>query len=234
MEEDPMDRPQAAEWLYAAEDAKRRARRARRAFWVPLVIFGALTLLATPLYRFPSAPHGGGPTGMVIARPLGPLGWFAGGFFLRTPWLVSLFWLVALPVGYGLTVLYYHHRAHRRGVAGSVRPYVLTGIGLLAFLVVASAVGRLQPGDLFIRGLTPLLTIALGLLVLAWAERSSPLAIFAIAFLALTLLVDLYDIENLFYRLGVSVPLPAISLIVPGSILVLAGAGFWVASGRRQ
>ncbi len=229
-----MDRPQAAEWLYAAEAAKRRVRRARRAFWVPLAIFGALTLLATPLYRFPSAAQGGGSTGVVIARPIGPLGWFAGGFFLRSPWLVSLFWLVALPVGYGFTVLYYRRRARRRGVAGSVRSYVLAGIGLLAFLVVASAVGRLQPGDLFVRGLTPLLTIALGLLVLAWAERSSPLAIFAVGFLALALLLNLYDIENLFYRVGVSVPVPAISLIVAGSILVLAGVGFWVAGGRRQ
>ena len=171
---------------------------------------------------------------MVIARPLGPLSWFAGGFFLRSPSLVSLFWLIGLPVGYGLAVLSYHRRALARGVAGPVWPYVLTGIGLLAFLVVASIVGRLQPGDLFIRGLTPLLTIALGLFVLAWVERSSPLAVFAAAFLALALIVNLYDIENVFSRAGIGVPVPAISLIVPGSILVLAGVGFWLAGRRRQ
>ena len=229
-----MDRPHAAEWLYAAESARRTARQARRAFWVPLVIFGVITLLASPLYRFPQVPPGGGSTVHMIARPLGPLGWFAGGFFVRSPWLLSLFWLIALPVGYGLTVLSYRRRAFVRGVAGPVWPYVLTGIGLLAFLIVASAVGRLQPGDLFIRGLTPLLTIALGLFVLAWAERSSPLAIFAAAFLALTLIVNLYDIENIFSRARIGVPVPAISLIVPGSILVLAGVGFWLVSRHRQ
>ncbi len=231
-----MDKPQAAEWLYAAERAKRRVRVARRAFWIPLVIFGTITLLASPLYRFPPVPptRAGGVTQSLIARPLGPLSWFAGGFFVRSPWLVSLFWLIALPVGYALTVLYYRRRARLRGVAGSVWPYVLTGMGLLAFLVVASVVGRLQPGDLFIRGLTPLLTIAVGLFVLAWAERSSPLAVFATAFLGLTLLVNLYDIENLFSRVGVSVPVPAISLIVPGSILVLAGVGFWALRGRQR
>jgi hypothetical protein len=229
-----MDRPQAAEWLYAAEGARRKTRRARRAFWVPLMIFGSITLLASPLYRFQQVAQGRRLTTVVIARPLGPLSWFAGGFFLRSPWVVSLFWLVALPVGYGLTVISYRRRARLRGVAGSIWPYVFTGIGLVAFLVLASVVGRLQPGDLFIRGLTPLLTIALGLFVLAWAERSSPLAVFAAAFLALTLLVNLYDIENLFYRAGVIVPVPAISLIVPGGILILAGVGFWVVSGRRR
>lgn len=169
----------------------------------------------------------------MTARPLGALSWFAGGFFLRSPWLVSLFWLVTLPAGYGLTVLYYRERARRSGVGGSVWPYVFAGMGLLAFLVTASVVGRLQPGDLFVRGLTPLLTISLGLFVLARSERSSPLALFAAGFLALTLLLNLYDIENLFSRAGMSVPVPAISLIVAGGVLVVGGLGFWAVDRRE-
>jgi hypothetical protein len=129
--------------------------------------------------------------------------------------------------------LYYRRRADARGIGGSVWPYALTGVGLLGFLVVASMVGRLQPGDLFVRGLTPLLTIALGLFVLAWVERSFALGLFAAAFLTLALVVNLYDIENLFQRVGMGVPVPAISLMVSGSVLLLAGVLSWNVSRRR-
>jgi hypothetical protein len=98
--------------------------------------------------------------------------------------------------------------------------------------VLAAVFSRLQPGDLFIRGLTPLLPIAAGLFVLAIIEGSVPVAGFATAFLGLVILVNLYDIENLFSRVGVTVPTPAIGLIVPGAVLLLASLGFWLA-GRR-
>ena len=67
------------------------------------------------------------------------------------------------------------------------------------------------PGDLLVRGLTPLLTIALSLLVLAWAERSEPLGIFAVFFVALALLANLYDLSNLF---RIRAPEPAINVII--------------------
>jgi hypothetical protein len=81
--------------------------------------------------------------------------------------------------------------------------------------------------------LTPLLTIALGLFVLAWVERSFALGLFAAAFLTLALVVNLYDIENLFQRVGMGVPVPAISLMVSGSVLLLAGVLSWNVSRRR-
>jgi len=83
-----------------------------------------------------------------------------------------------------------------------------------------------------VRGLTPLLTIALGLFVLAWAERSGPLMGFAAGFMALALLLALYNVENVFYRIGVGVPAPAINVIIAGAVLLLGGAVFWV--GDRQ
>ena len=103
---------------------------------------------------------------------------------------------------------------------------------MFGLLVLGADLGRLQPGDLFIRGLTPLLPVGVGLVVLAIVERSRVLACFAVAFLGLAVLVNLYDIENLFARVGVSVPTPAIGLIVPGAVLLLASFGFWL-GGRR-
>lgn len=50
--------------------------------------------------------------------------------------------------------------------------YVVTGLGLLALLVVTTWVGVFPFGNLVIRGLTPLLTVAIGLFVLARSERS--------------------------------------------------------------
>jgi len=119
-----MDRPEAAEMLYTAEHAGRTAREARRAFWFPLVVFGVITLLSSPLYRLPP-PHGSSPR--LISQPLGAVSLFAGGWFLRDPALVSLFWVLALPFGYAATVVYYRDRARRRGIAAPVGSYVAVG-----------------------------------------------------------------------------------------------------------
>jgi hypothetical protein len=225
-----MDRARATEILHTAQAVKRRTREQRRAFWAPLAIFGAIVLLASPLYRLAGVPQGPGPAFVDVSAPFGG---FAGGFLLRNPTAVSLFWLVALPLGYGATVVYYWARARRRGAASSVWPYAVAGLALLGVLVLGSVLSHLQPGDLFSRGLAPLLTVAVGLFVLAWAERSAGLAVFTAAFAGLALLVNLYDIENIFLRLGVGVPVPAINLIVPGSVLLLAAGGFWVAERPR-
>ena len=225
-----MERSQAAEWLVTAQVAGRRTRSARRASWVPLAIFGVVTLGAIPLYRFPDASAGS--SAILTSRSFGFLMWFVGGSFLRDPGAAALYWLIALPLGYVATALLYRYRARRRGVGRSPGIYVLTGLLLFGVMVLAAVFSRLQPGDLFIRGLTPLLPIAAGLFALAIIEGSVPVAGFATAFLGLVILVNLYDIENLFSRVGVTVPTPAIGLIVPGAVLLLASLGFWLA-GRR-
>jgi hypothetical protein len=220
--------------LDITRQAHSRARRARRGFWFPLLLFGAISLLATPLYQL-YAPAVGGPTYPVIERTLP---WVSfGGYGLRNPLAVTLFWLIALPLGYVATVLYYRIRTNRTGVAGSVQAYVFSGVGLLAALIALSWLGPhpsgvawgTLPEDILIRGLTPLLTIGIGLLVLAWAERSAPLAIFAVGYLGLALLANLYDLSNLF---RIRSPEPALNVIVPGVVLLLAGAAFWVSARR--
>jgi hypothetical protein len=225
-----MDRAQAAEILSTAQAVRRRTREVRQAFWVPMAIFGAIVLLAAPLYRLAAPPPDGGLAFVDVGSGIHG---FAGGFYLRNPGVVSMFWLVALPIGYATTLLYYRGRARRRGAAGSVWPYVAAGLVSLGVLMLGSFLGHLRPGDLFSRGLTPLLTIAAGLFVLARAERSTGLALFSASFAGLALIVNLYDVENVFHRLGVGVPVPAINLIVPGSVLLVAAGGFWFAERHR-
>src|SRR2546422_996668 len=78
---------------------------------------------------------------------------------------------------------------------------VISSPGVASVLhVPASWVYWIRPGGLFIRGLTPLLPVAVGVGVLAWTERSRALGAFAIGFLGLAILVNLYDLENLFSR----------------------------------
>ena len=87
----------------------------------------------------------------------------------------------------------------------------------------------LWPGDLVIRGTFPFLIIAVGLWVLARAERSRALAVIALIYTAAALLASLYNVENVLFRLGwtpspgqwrlTSLPgvlLPALVLLVAG------------------
>jgi hypothetical protein len=251
----------ASQILGAAETVRRKTRRARRALWLPLGIFGLVVLGATPFYHQASRPPGPAITctGTVetgITCPAAPLGAitytvvhrrspldFVGGLSLPDGgrW-ASLYWLIALPLGYALTALLFRRRGLKRGVSASYLPYVLTGIALLAFLFVISpgfaytlripnALVRWQQFPFF-QGLTPLLTVALGLFVLAWAERSAAYAAFAAVFLGVACMAGAYNIENLFFRINLTVPAPEINVIVPGAILLLGAAGFWVAARR--
>ncbi|MGH9071930.1 MAG: hypothetical protein ACRDX8_12385, partial [Acidimicrobiales bacterium] len=125
--------------------------------------------------------------------------------------------------------------ARRRGVTRSVRAFVATGVGLLGLLVVTSLAGLLRFSDLTVRGLTPLITIAIALFVLARPERSWSLAAFATTFLALVLLANLYDIENMTYRIGRG-SFGAMNVVVVGVALLLGGIGFGLSgllAGRK-
>lgn len=99
--------------------------------------------------------------------------------------------------------------------------------------MITTWVGVFPFGNLVIRGLTPLITLAIGLFVLARCERSWPLATFAVAFLALALLANLYNMENVVYRLGLGSHGSQVNIIIVGAVLLLAGAGFGLAGLAR-
>ena len=219
---------------------RRRTRRARQAFWFPLIVFGGLILGSTPLYSLP--PPASIRDGIVVGRghaTLGPL---------APDLAASLFWLIGIPVAYVLTAAFYLWRGHRRGVRTTWRAYVATGLGL--FAVVALLLVNLPrrvpgrqlfvnvfehvPGDLVIRGLIPLLAIAVGFMILAVAERSLALGLFAVVFFAIALTANLYDMSNLADRLALRGGGPEVNNIVVGSLALLAGAGFGLAAVLRN
>ena len=200
--------------------------------WFPLVIFGLVILASTPLYMHfngdtpplpallapdvlaPTAPPA---TDIAIGGSSGLLHFFTGGMFAFSPLKITVFWLVAGPMAYLVTAGFYWLRAGRRWVA--------TSTPLIPIPV---------PGDLMVRGLTPLLAVALGLFVLARIERSWALLAFAVPFLALTVVANLYDMENVAYRLGVGSAGPEVNVIVVGSVLLIAGAIFGLGYARTR
>lgn len=240
------DPAQAKAWIDDVSELRSRTRRARRGLWFPLILFGLVILASTPLYVNPTiTPTAAFLTPDVPSSPStftgnggdsGLLGFSPGGMFSFSPLMVTVFWLVAGPLGYVLTAGFYWLQARRRGVATSIRAYVLTGLGLFALLVAISTPLIPVPvhGNLLVRGLTPLLAVALGLFVLARVERSWPLLAFAVPFLALCVTANLYDMENVVYRLGLSSAGPEVNVIVVGSVLLLAGVGFGVAAVRQR
>src|SRR5436190_13716262 len=156
-----MQREQAVEWLHATEQIKRRTRATSRRYWFALVVFGLITAGATPLYIEPAA------SGLATES-------YVGAFVVSHPERLSLYWLLASAVGYLATVFYYRRRDRTSGIVSSARPFVVTGVALFLLLILVSPGGlalvglpaTLTPwflvGDLFIRGLTPILTIAVG------------------------------------------------------------------------
>jgi hypothetical protein len=162
---------------------------------------------------------------------------------------ITLYWLIAVPIGFVLTVGYYRYRGKRTGVEGRIWPVFVTGLGLLAFLVLSSRETlswlhlRLLPvwlrivlfGDVSLRGLSPLIAIAVAVGILASLERSRSLLAFAVAFFVLSLVANLYDMENVLARFGWWVGPDASRLpnvIVPALALLLGGLCFALADRR--
>lgn len=201
--------------LVEVDRARSGARRRRRGAWFPLIVFGVLMLASAPLYRL---------TGRVT-RPDGTSILTYG-----SRW-ISVYWLIAVPLGYGVCVLSYRRRANRTGVAGSVWPYVACGLGLFALmsLVPPGIVVAWTPG--FARSWTalPLIALAGGLLVLSRLERDWMLTALSFGLLALAALSDTtYDLFVGWQGLSA----PGFSAIVSGALLLLAGAIMWMARAR--
>jgi hypothetical protein len=247
--------------LRDARDARRRARRARHAYWFPLVLFGLLTCASLPFYiqRIPHrrvtgvrgghAAVGGHVVRVGHPHVIGPSFFrsvYLGGFGAITSGQAAYYWLAAMLVGLAATAVWYRLRGDRVGLRTPSRGFVITGVALLVLALLipilagSGGVGPLKvlmPGDLLIRGTFPLVLIGVGLCVLAWAERSIALTVIAAGYLALSLVASLYNIENVFYRLGWNLSPDASGLpnvVLPALVLLLSGAGAWVVQRRRR
>jgi hypothetical protein len=184
---------------------RRQARARSRGAWLPLVAFALLTLTSTLLYRQPfyTLPAGGGGYVTLELPSYAGLPWNN-----RSAVLSIAFWLVLAPLCYLGCALWYHRRAQRSGVSLRWQTWVWAGLGLFGVLVLmlvgqrlveprlSSGLfeGRMQYLD---TALSPLLAIALGLLVLARVERSRGVALTAILYGGLATLMNLYGLGQI-------------------------------------
>jgi hypothetical protein len=224
---------------------RRRARADRRAYGVPLLIFGLLTLGAAPLYVQAV------PTSELVALRDTPAVTGLGGDFLAHSTALGAYWLIGLICGYLGSLAWYRWNARRVGVATPVRPYVVAGVvGTLAGLALPFvleyflfhtwtsimeatdwAVGPLS--GVHGRGMIPHLVIAAGFVVLARVERSRGLAIVTAGYAAAVLLINVYfhtadlqpaDLSR--YTFMLAATLPALILVIGGAVALARGAAW--------
>jgi hypothetical protein len=239
-----VDPAEAAGLLSDMRQLRSQARSARHAYWFPLVLFALLTFAAIPFYVMPKPKEGisittGPPSLLVLGGNPGlPLQNYLG-----------YYWLAALLGGLALTLWWYRRHARRIGLRTPARGYLITVIVLTVIALVLPFLAQLGPfsfpyfalpGDLLVRGMFPFLIIAVGLCVLAWAERSRALGLIAVLYTGTALLVSLYDLENVLFRLGWNpspdqwqfTDLP--NVLLPAVVLLMAGIGAFVVQRRQQ
>jgi len=99
---------------------------------------------------------------------------------------------------------FYRIRARASGVSGRIWPFACIGTAALALAVASRGWVTIDlPGDFWIRGMQALLVIAVVLGVLAAIERRWSFSLFVLGFLGLAILSTLYNVSNLFSRLGI-------------------------------
>jgi hypothetical protein len=106
-----MDHHLAAETLEQVQEVRRSTRSDLRAFWFPLVVFGAVTIVSAA----------------VVAA--------AGGEAL------AVYWPVAGTAGGILTGWYYGRREHQLGIEGSATPYIATAVAIMVGAMLAGVLG---------------------------------------------------------------------------------------------
>ena len=222
----------AQELIGVAQGAARRARRARQGYWMPLLLFAAVIAGATPFYITHPVVIGSG-----TYRPDNPLMVFGGEYPAGSTRGSDIYWPIALFAAYGAVLVFYRLRARKVGVGGRIWPYVAAGLGVAAVFLLtgpevprAVSLARIVPMGVLIRGFVPLFLIGLGLVVLAWTERSAVLTCIVVLYLAAAMVANLYNVENVFFRLGwfglgsfdyANLPnllLPAVVLLVGGAV----------------
>ncbi|SEG70722.1 hypothetical protein SAMN04489712_109196 [Thermomonospora echinospora] len=172
---------------------------------VPFAVFGLLTLLSAVLYESPfgwSAPIGeigGGGAYSLIPD------WTASGYAGlegndRSAAVSIAFWLIVGPLCYLGCAWWYRERAERVGLAMRWRPWVIVGLALLVMMLLGVYLRGLPGGPLPASPqnvIGPLPAVALGLLVLAWAERSRGLAASALVYGTLSTMMNVYGLGQI-------------------------------------
>lgn len=236
--------------LTEIESLREEVRDVRRAHWFPLTVFGVVTLLSLPFYwRYGIGGQSCGAhaaTSCTAQISSGALpGVLDPGSSLNdlSSWL-TVYWVVAFGVGYGLSVWHYHKVTMRVGVRSRIGLSVSIGVVLLLVVCLANTLLEAfspQPvivADLWIRGTASLVILGVFFVAMAIIERSAAYVAYSTVFLGLAIAVSLYDLSNLMDRAGLSglfngagVDLP--NLLVPAAYLLIGGLVFWLRQRGR-
>lgn len=208
------------------DGVRRRADADRPGPAVPLLLLGLVVVgaLVVALIR---ASHdraaGDGSRGTVLVA--------------HAPWTDPVrlsWWVFASLAAYLLAIWIARREGYRRGVWVDRLPLALGGLGALLMSVIVQR-GWFAPGDLLIRGNVPLLAIAVGIAAWAVQERRFGLWLLAAVILPLTLLANLYNMENVISRIGAPALADADEIVGLGTVaLVLIAAAAIFAIGHRH
>ncbi|MET8040464.1 hypothetical protein ABZU25_06310 [Micromonospora sp. NPDC005215] len=219
------------ELLAVVRDLTRRVRVAQRGTWFPLLVFATITLVAIPVYRY--APYLD-VFGTCRSSPQHTV--------CQAPNPVELgYWTSALLLAYAAIAAFYIRQSRQRGLGTPIRPYVVVGVALAVLMTAVSIWLTFhpllpQPADPFstdpaqievgpaawlVNGLaSPLATIGLALLVLAWVERHWALLAYTLVYLA----IGMAQGNQVIHSSSPWFFLP--HLLVPAAMLLLGAAAF--------
>ncbi|MEV4001636.1 hypothetical protein [Actinomadura sp. NPDC049753] len=199
--------PQSPDRILDEVARLRRLTRARaRGAAVPLMIFGLLTLASIPLYSHPFHAMETLPDGGSASRPGSTSGYAGLDGFDRSGALSIAFWLITGPLSYLACAWWYRRRAARVGLTVRWRPWAYTGAALFAVFLLAvfaqdhgvqDASSPLGDGFVASAVVSPLLAIAVGLLVLAKVERSPGVAVCGLVYGGLCVIMNGYGLGQI-------------------------------------
>jgi hypothetical protein len=135
---------------------------------------------------------------------------------------------------------WYRRHGRRVGVEGRVAGAVLAAVvAVIGYVVVRLLPLSAYPFPVYLREFGALLVVAVGLLALAWLERSRGLLAAATIYSAAAVLANTYNVENVAAGLRAGpdprhMSLPA--LLLPAAVLLAGGlaAGARAALARRR
>jgi len=230
--------PAAGALLEEMGTLRRRTRRTRQAYWFPLLVFGLIEAGSAPLYqlRLPPCPAGNVCVAEQPSFGIGPWRWVVN---------ANLYALLGTLAGVALTVWWYRRHARRVGVRTGTRGPVLAWTGaILVVLMITGLPFVFFLWVLTIRDTAWLIPIAVGMLALAWAERSVLLGVVAVLHAVAAGLGVAYNPENLLYRVlsgfGVAdrdMPLDygsTVNVLLPGVVLLAGGLVAFGVNRRRS
>jgi hypothetical protein len=251
------DSAEAARLLSDVNSLRTRTGAAAHAYWLPLLLFGALIAGSVPFYttlrsvvppnlRRALARAVNKAVGQLVPCPTAqpchvkagalPPG-ATGHLTITVITTLGYYWQFGIPVVVVLTVAWYRWRGNRVGLRTPTTAFLIVGIVLAELVLLASLLAG-QNGSSGL--LTPLVhheaapvIVAAVLGVLAWTERSRALAVIVAVFLIVALPIGHYDGGGLAGSAGAA----ALSLgtlrllgLIPALVLLVAG----VVAGVRQ